>query len=70
MAPTEKIRVLLEQRKFDLRQSDLDEISALLVQVDLDEVQNVEGWVWESVALIVNDPAYTGDAVMPEIDED
>lgn len=70
MAPTEKIRVLLEQRKFDLRQSDLDEISALLVQVDLDEVQDVEGWVWESVALIVNDPAYTGDAVMPEIDED
>lgn len=70
MAPTEKIRVLLEQRKFDLRQSDLDEISALLVQVDLDEVQDVEGWVWESVALIVNDPDYTGDAVMPEIDED
>lgn len=70
MAPTEKIRALLEQRKFDLRQSDLDEISALLVQVDLDEVQDVEGWVWESVALILNDPAYSGDAVMPEIDED
>lgn len=45
---------------------DVADIEAELALMPLDEAHAVEPWVWEGVALIVNDPEYAGDAKLPE----
>jgi hypothetical protein len=49
----------------DLRAADVDDLRAALTQLDPDEYDQVAGDAWEGVALIVNDPAYEGDAKVP-----
>lgn len=61
-----EISAFLAKRGSDLRADDIDELRAMLTQVDPDEYDAVAGWVWEAVALVVNDPAYEGDAKVPE----
>ena len=49
----------------DLRADDVDDLRAALTQLDPDDYDQVAADVWEGVALIVNDPAYEGDAKVP-----
>ena len=63
-----EIRALLEKRGLDLRQTDVEELRALLTQVPDAEHDEVAFWVWEAVAQVVIDPAYTGDAQVPELE--
>lgn len=48
-----------------LRQPDIEEIQFLFTQAPVDAARAAEPWIWEAVALIVNDPAYEGDAKIP-----
>lgn len=50
----------------NLAADDVDDLRATLTQLDPDDYGLVAGDVWEAVALIVNDPAYEGDAKVPE----
>lgn len=65
MAASE-ISALLERRGLDLRQEDVDELRAMLTQMDPDESETIAGNVWEAVAMVVQNPEYTGDAKVPE----
>lgn len=49
-----------------LSAADIDEIETELALMPLDEAHAKEPWVWECVALVVNDPDYAGDAKLPE----
>lgn len=69
MAARDEIADLLDKRGHDLRPDDIDEIRALLAQVPFDDYDDVAGGTWEAVALIVNDPAYEGDAKVPLLDD-
>lgn len=64
-----EIRTLLEKRGTDIRQTDVEELRALLTQVPDDEHDEVAAWVWEAVALIVDNPDYSGDAIVPGFEE-
>jgi hypothetical protein len=48
-----------------LTAADVREIEFLLTQMPLDEQHEAVPWVWEAVALIVDDLTYTGDARVP-----
>lgn len=45
---------------------DVADIETELALMPLDQAHEQEPWIWEGVALIVNDPDYTGDAKLPE----
>ena len=51
-------------RGYDITQFDVFEISRLLSHIDFEDEQGQReaAFVWEGVALIVNDPLYKGDA--------
>lgn len=69
MAALADIRALLDKGP-DLRAPDIDELRALLAMLPVDDQTETERWVWEAVALIVNDPLYRGGAELPnDIDE-
>ena len=51
-------------RGYDITQEDVDNIWRILLGIEFtdDQGQREAAWVWEGVAMIVNDPRYTGDA--------
>lgn len=63
-----EIAAFLAKRGADLRADDIDELRAMLTQVPPKQYDDIAGWVWEAVALVVNDPAYEGDARVPDLD--
>ena len=65
MASSKEISDFLQKRGNDLRADDIDEIETLLALLPVEQYDEVAGWVWEAVALIVNDPDYVGDAKLP-----
>ena len=66
MASSKEISDFLQKRGNDLRADDIDEIETLLALLPVEQYDEVAGWVWEAVALIVNDPSYEGDAKLPD----
>ena len=48
-----------------LTAADVFEIEGLLLGMPADEAHEASPWIWESVALIVTDPDYQGDARVP-----
>lgn len=64
------ISALLERRGLDLRQEDIDDLRAMIVQLDPDEADAIAGNVWEAVAMVLQNPEYVGDAKLPEPDSD
>lgn len=51
-----------------LTAADVRDIQAELALMPADQAHELEGEVWEGVALIVNDPDYEGDAKLPELE--
>lgn len=51
-----------------LTAANVHEIEREIVLMPLAEAHEKEPWIWEGVALIVNDPDYAGDAKLPEIE--
>lgn len=51
-----------------LTQRDVLDIQSELALMPADQAHEIEGEVWEGVALIVNDPDYEGDAKVPELE--
>jgi len=56
----------LISKRAALTAADVREIEIELALMPVDEAHEKEPWVWEAVALIVNDPDYAGDAKLPE----
>jgi len=65
VASSKEISDFLQKRGNDLRADDIDEIETMLALLPVEQYDEVAGWVWEAVALIVNDPSYEGDAKLP-----
>ncbi len=63
-----EIAAFLAKRGHDLRRDDIDELRAMLTQVPPERYEEIAGWTWEAVALVVNDPDYEGDAYVPDLD--
>lgn len=66
MASSNEIAEFLRKRGRDLRADDIDELRIMLAALPVEQYETVAGGVWETVALIVNDPEYEGDAIVPE----
>lgn len=49
-----------------LTAADVENLQFELANMPLDQAHEREPWVWEAVALIVNDPDYLGDAKLPD----
>lgn len=49
----------------DLRQTDVDDIAAMLAALPLDEHDEVAPNIWEAVAQIIGDPMFDGDVSLP-----
>lgn len=62
-----EIAEFLRKRGTDLRAEDIDELRAMLALLPVEQYETVAGGVWETVALIVIDPQYEGDAKVPEL---
>lgn len=58
--PIDDAQAILADKGMNLMQSDLDEMETLFLSVDPSEWDSVL-FIMEGVALIVNDPLYTGD---------
>jgi hypothetical protein len=58
--PIDKAQAILEAKGSNLMQTDLDEMREIFMQVALDDWDDTL-FLMEGVALIVNDPSYTGD---------
>lgn len=65
MGVSEKAAEFLGARGLNLRAEDIDELRAILATADPEDYDAIAGTVWESVAQIVNDPQYEGDAELP-----
>lgn len=61
MSAVDKIMEIIGTKGAELRQTDIDEIEALVVDIPVDDLPTVYPWIWESIALIVNDCLYEGD---------
>lgn len=48
-----------------LTAADVREIQYEMAVLPVDEAHEASPWIWESVALIVTDPDYKGDATIP-----
>lgn len=48
-----------------LTANDVREIEVQLAFMPADKAHEASPWIWEGVALIVNDPDYQGDAKVP-----
>ena len=57
----EQIRAIIREKGRDIMQSDIEDIEALVVDIPIDDLPVVYPWIWESIALIVNDCLYEGD---------
>lgn len=68
MGVSEKVAGFLGSRGLNLRADDIDELRAILATADPEQYDAIAGAAWETVAQIVNDPAYEGDAELPESD--
>lgn len=62
------ITEFLARRGLDLRQTDVDDVQAMLLLVPVDDALKAEPEIWESVSLIIDDPLYEGDAQLPDSD--
>lgn len=58
--PIDEIMTILSERGSDLNRDDLARINELALDVPLEDTEQL-GTVWEGIALIVNDPLYSGD---------
>jgi len=56
-------QILAKGRALSAR--DVADIETELALMPLDQAHEQEPWIWGGVALIVHDPDYTGDAVLP-----
>lgn len=63
----ERINELLS-RGLALTAQDVRELQSEIAVLPLGQAHEAEPWVWEAVALIVNDPDYAGDAKLPDSD--
>lgn len=66
MAGSSEITEFLGKRGLDLRADDIDDVRAMLASLPPEQYDEVAPGVWETVAQIVNDPAYEGDAELPD----
>jgi hypothetical protein len=57
----EEIMAIIRDKGRDIRQSDLDAIAVLLAELPAEKRAEVEPWIYEGLALIVNDCLYEGD---------
>lgn len=68
MAAAEEILQIISTKGAGITQADIEEIEIRLTMIPVPEVIQVEEAVWEAVSLIINDPLYQGDAVLPDYD--
>lgn len=61
MKAYDEIMEIVTTKGLDLMQSDIDEIEALVVDIPVDDLPTVYPWIWERIALVVNDSLYEGD---------
>lgn len=61
MSAVDEIMSIISTKGADLMQSDIEEIQFLTVDIPIDELPDTYPWIWEAIALIVNDPLYEGD---------
>lgn len=66
MAGSSEITEFLGKRGLDLRADDIEELRAMLAGLPPEQYDEVAPGVWESVAQIIIDPAYEGDAELPD----
>lgn len=52
---------IISERGSDLNLVDMREIEALIVDCPLERAAEMQGWIYEALSLIVNDPLYKGD---------
>ena len=57
----ETIHAIIRDKGRDIRQSDLNAIEAALRRLPAEKRAEVEPWIYEGLALIVNDCLYEGD---------
>lgn len=58
---------LIMERGSDLNTSDYEKIQTMLVDIPLEDSDEV-GTIYSAIALIVNDPLYSGDIEIVEAD--
>ena len=66
MASLLEIAEFLGSKGLDLRQEDVDELSAKLAELPPEQHDQIAPMAWEAVAQVVADPSYAGDAKLPE----
>jgi hypothetical protein len=58
---TDTILEIISTKGADLRQSDMEQIEELIVDIPLDDAPRDMGMIYEGIAMVVNDPLYEGD---------
>lgn len=66
MKPIDAITDIIREKGSSLRQTDIDEIERLIVDIPIADLPDQTPWIWEAIALIVNAPEYEGDIVLDE----
>lgn len=61
----ERAQAIITAKQEALTARDVRDIQTELLLAPLDDQREAEGWIWEAVGLIVNDPEYKGDAAVP-----
>ena len=51
-----------------ISRADLSRLNEMLIDLPIEEVCDVRGWIMESIAMTVSDPVYDGDIVMADIE--
>lgn len=51
-----------------ISRADLSRLNEMLIDLPIEEVSDVRGWIMESIAMTVSDPVYDGDIVMADIE--
>lgn len=57
---------IISERGSDINLVDMREIERLIAECPLERAAEIQGWIYEALWLIVNDPLYEGD--IPPID--
>ena len=52
---------IISERGSDINLVDMREIQSLIVEFPLERAAELQGWIYEALSLIVNDPLYEGD---------
>jgi hypothetical protein len=64
--PFDRALEIISEKGSDIMSADLHEIEHLMTLFDVDKAAELQGAIYEALALIVNDPNYDGD--IPPID--